>query len=113
MDGRRTLVVSLGLMAGCLGCAHDAGMPVTASNPLPADVKLQPDPPPRNPKPATCVALGDFSMQAANDANRSQIEKGQLHEQARKVYQKALELDPKNLQALAALARYYAKMDDQ
>jgi tetratricopeptide (TPR) repeat protein len=115
MDGRRTLMVSLGLLTGCLGCAHDGALPLAAtpaaSQPAAVAAK-EPDLPPRTAKPATYIELGNFSMQAATDPRRSTIEREQLHEQARKAYQKALAADPKNLQALAALARYYSAIGD-
>jgi tetratricopeptide (TPR) repeat protein len=114
MDGRRTLVLSLGLLSGSLGCAHDGALPVTANQAPPpaATPAREADLPPRTAKPATYIELGNFSMQAATDPRRSPIEREQLHEQARKAYQKALEIDPKNLQALAAMARYYNTIGD-
>jgi tetratricopeptide (TPR) repeat protein len=114
MDGRRTLVLSFGLLTGSLGCAHDAGLPVSANpTPPPQVVAKEPELPPRTAKPGTYIELGNFSMQEANDPRRSSVEKEQYYEQARRSYQKALEVEPKNLQALAAMARYYSAIDDR
>jgi tetratricopeptide (TPR) repeat protein len=113
MDCRAALVLALGVAAGSLGCQKHAGLPLVAEQEVnPAKIRKAADLPKRPPQPATSVAFGRFNEQAAADPSRTPAEKQELLEQARKSYQQALKLDPKNVEALTALARLYNSMDD-
>jgi tetratricopeptide (TPR) repeat protein len=113
MECRTSLVLALGVAAGSLGCVNHAGLPVAATDePNPAKIVREADLPHRPPRPETCVAFGRLNEQAAADPNRPPVEKQQLLDRARKTYQQALKLDPKNPEALLALARLYNTMDD-
>jgi tetratricopeptide (TPR) repeat protein len=66
----------------------------------------------RQPKPATCVAFGDFCDRSAEDPKRLPADRQRLLDEARVAYQQALQNDPNNLAALHSLARLYNEMDD-
>lgn len=117
MDCRRSLVLALSLAAGVQGCARQSALPLAGTLPTPpvppqVTVQKEPDPPPRPPKPATCVALGILNDQEADDPKLAPAQREQLRTRARKAYQRALEIEPTHLPALAALARLYVKVDD-
>src|SRR5581483_11317700 len=64
------------------------------------------------PKPATCVAFGDFCDRSADDPKRAPADRDRLRDEARMSYQQALQNDPNNLAALQALARVYNERED-
>jgi tetratricopeptide (TPR) repeat protein len=111
---RRALALALGLLIGSFGCVHNPTIPmVTADEPVTANAPKDEGPVTmRQPKPSTCVALGNFNEQSAADPRRSPAEQEQLRERARRAYQQALKIDPNDRVALVALARLYITMDD-
>jgi tetratricopeptide (TPR) repeat protein len=128
MDCHKSLFLTLGLLgSAAAGCQHQVqSVPLpsaqaynTTPTPPPATVAVTTnvtakpaDLPKRQPRPATCVAFGDFLAREANSAEQSAVQKQQLREQARKAYQQALTLDEKYLPALQELAVLYVAMDD-
>jgi tetratricopeptide (TPR) repeat protein len=70
------------------------------------------DQPKRTPKAGTCVALGAFREQEADNPDLPPAEQTRLREDARKAYQQALRIDPDNVEATAALAHFFAKQGD-
>jgi tetratricopeptide (TPR) repeat protein len=66
----------------------------------------------RKPKPSTLVAYGEIHERAATDPGRSPAEQTELRNRARAAYQQALQIDPKNRQALMALTRLYTAEGD-
>jgi tetratricopeptide (TPR) repeat protein len=67
-------------------------------------------------KPATAaslVAMADVQLDAAFDERTAPGSKEALLDSARKGYQKALKQEPKSKDALRAMARYYAKLNER
>lgn len=69
-------------------------------------------PPPAPPKPATLVALGVLKEQSVETPGLSSSEQEQLLEEARRIYQQAIDLDPQHLPAYFHLARLYDSLND-
>lgn len=113
MDCRASLVLGLGLLAGCVGCAHEIHTAVATTD-LKADVRVnkEPEEAPRQPQAATCIAFGTFAEKSAGEETCTPAARDRLRDQARKAYQQAMRIDPNNLQAQVALARLYATMGD-
>src|SRR5262249_14502492 len=64
-------------------------------------------------KASTCVAFGTFSERCAADETKyTPVERDRLYDQARQAYQRALQIEPTNLAAQAALARMYVNRGD-
>jgi tetratricopeptide (TPR) repeat protein len=112
MDCRKALLAWILLACGFIGCTTLGGpsTPPVVETPFPFDDKDQKAD--RKPQAATFVACGNFHCQAAVDVARSSAEREGYYDMARKSYQRALELEPKNLPALQALARLYAVTGD-
>lgn len=64
-------------------------------------------------KPETEAAFADTEVEAAFSEGRTAVESDSLVDSARQRYQKALKADPKNVAALAGLARLYSKIGDR
>jgi tetratricopeptide (TPR) repeat protein len=115
MDCRRTLLLSLGLLvcaaAGCVFKKSQSVLPTPESLAM-EEVGRERKLPKRPPHASTCVAYGDFARQEADSTTRTPVEQDFMREQARKAYQQALEIDPKNLQASRALAQLYDARGD-
>jgi tetratricopeptide (TPR) repeat protein len=112
MKERGWLVLALAVAGAAVGCVHQSGMPLTADDKVnPADIKKAPEAPKRPPLPSTCVALAHFNERSAADPKCPAAEQTRLRDQARRAYQQALELEPKNLDALTGLARLYVAME--
>jgi tetratricopeptide (TPR) repeat protein len=113
MMERGWLVLALAVAVGAVGCTHQTGLPLTPDDKITAaDIKKAPELPKRPPLPSTCVALARFSERSAADPKCSPADQTRLRDQARRAYQQALDLDPKNLDALTGLARLYVTMED-
>jgi tetratricopeptide (TPR) repeat protein len=112
MNCRLTRALAMTLLFGSLGCAHEKDLTLAAKDEHPAVVHKETELAKRNPLPSTCVAFGTFSEHSAAAPRISPAEQERLRDQARKAYQQALELDPKDLTALTALARLYITLDD-
>jgi tetratricopeptide (TPR) repeat protein len=113
MDGRTKLLLACGLFGGLAGCSHQSSMPLQQSQEPPiAASKNGPASGKRDPLPSTCIALGRTSERAAEVAGRSPADQQKLREQARRSYQKALQLDPTNLEAMSCLGNLYLTLND-
>ncbi len=121
MDCRTLRLAALGLLLGSWGCSKSSAIPPVAGGPpsgplvtqhVPPDAKLEPAGPPRQPKPATCVALAVLREQTAETKKDSPAERTELYDQARRAYQQALKLDEKYLPAYKGLARLYETLQD-
>ncbi len=77
---------------------------------LPDDGEIHKDLPKRTPLPETCVKYGAWHEHEALAPGRSPLQQEQMRDQARKLYQQALGIDPKYLPASLALAHLYASM---
>lgn len=62
--------------------------------------------------PETMVAFADVQLEAALDEKTPPSNREQLLDAARGSYQKALQRDPKNKQAMLGLARYYSRVNE-
>jgi tetratricopeptide (TPR) repeat protein len=112
MDCRRQLISAILAMGlGGFGCAHQQGMTLAQVREQTA-ADLQPEGGKRRPRASTCLAFGNFDEHTALDPARSPADKQQLLDQARKAYQQAIQLEPKNATAIIALARVYNLLDD-
>jgi tetratricopeptide (TPR) repeat protein len=80
----------------------------------PANVEVSHDKnlPKRTPHASTCVSFGDFREREAMEPKTAEADKQQMHDQARRAYQQALEIDPKCLAAYTGLARLYTNVGD-
>src|SRR5262245_59892241 len=120
MDCRWTRWILGAVCAGALGCSSPSkwlagrsdvdeeslarsAAKIAADEPIPQASKL---------KPETWVSLGDVRVQMAADPNRTPADAERLREQAREMYQRALERDPKNLAAHKGLIRLYVNGND-
>jgi tetratricopeptide (TPR) repeat protein len=125
MDCRRLLTLATSLTLGCLGCLHHQTAPnanppdktaastrstdpaqALANSPSETDHKSH------KPKASTFVAVGDYRAANTHESGLSPAQIEAAQEDARKMYVKALELDPKYLPAYLALARLYESVGD-
>jgi tetratricopeptide (TPR) repeat protein len=98
-----------------LGCFPQSTVPLVANNSaLPADKEIVTDKdlPKRQPKASTCVALGNFQLQAAVDIERSPAQKTEMYEMGRKYFQQAIKSDAKCKEAYVGLAQAYQELGD-
>jgi tetratricopeptide (TPR) repeat protein len=110
MDCRKWLFSTV-LMAAA-GCAHDAGGPlITTENQAMAEATPEKELPKRSPRAHTCVVLGNLKEKEA-ESSTTLREQELLRDQARLLYQQALEIDPDNLEALHAFAKMYVAVKD-
>jgi tetratricopeptide (TPR) repeat protein len=119
MDWRRSLVVVLSLLGSVTGCSLTGAQlaPLKAEgSPAFADAGTDARPPrelpKREPKAKTCVEYGKFREDEARAPGRTPAEQEALLDQARRMYQQALQVEPKNLEAARSLARLYARQRD-
>ena len=101
MPARASVLLLLGLALGC------ATLPGT-----PSGFNAEGTPLKRQPQPATCVAYGELHEKAALEPGRSSAEQEELRNKARLGYQQALQINPKDLPAMLALARLYTSEGD-
>jgi hypothetical protein len=118
MDGRKWVVLALGLLGSVPGCvasfsrtpggeAPRAAAPVQTSSPPPVSEAA-----PRKPRPATLVALGRFREATATDPQIAPEQRQRLLGEACQAYQEALKLDPNFAPAYASLGHVYALSGD-
>jgi tetratricopeptide (TPR) repeat protein len=109
MPARAYLLLLVGLViTGALGCATLPSSPSVPNGEGSAVSSARK----RQPRPSTYVALGELHEKAATDPERSPAEQEELRNKARLAYQQALQVNPKDLPALTALARLYASEGD-
>lgn len=98
-----------------VGCDHFKGatldMPLPSAEALPAALKSDKSKK-RDFSPAGLVSIGDFRTLTARDPNVSSADKQYFREQGRKVYQRAIKLDPKFLAAYVGLGRLYQDLQE-
>ena len=115
MEGRTSLaLLTFALTLGCSGCVTTQG-PKSPDN---AAVKIDETPvitkndgPRRNPQAKTEIAFGKLKeTDAESESAKSDPElQARLRDEARRAYQKALEIDKNNLEAARCLAGVYVK----
>lgn len=126
MDGRiSACLLTIPFTMLCAGCiasqtpkavapAPTTQAPATQA-PIERSVKVKKDDgPKRNPLPSTEVAFGELKEgEADSDAGKKNPEaQARLRDEARQAYQKALKIDPNNLEGFRHLGRLYAKKND-
>ncbi|HXG09327.1 MAG TPA: tetratricopeptide repeat protein [Gemmataceae bacterium] len=112
MDCRRSVVLGLALLGGVLGCSLRKTHSELAPSDALADMRPERELPKRTPRAKTCVEYGRLCESEARSPQRSPAEQEELRDRARKMYQQALQIDPKNLPAALALARLYTSLGD-
>jgi tetratricopeptide (TPR) repeat protein len=65
------------------------------------------------PLPSTMVAFADVQLEAALDERNGLTNRQELLDAARTGYQRALQQDPSNKQAMLGLARYYSRVGER
>jgi tetratricopeptide (TPR) repeat protein len=110
MDCRKWLCSTV--LLAVVGCAHDASGPLIVSeNQVIAEATPEKELPKRSPRAHTCVVLGNLKEKEAESSSVLR-EQELLRDQARLLYQQALEIDPENLEALHAFAKMYVAVKD-
>jgi Tfp pilus assembly protein PilF len=120
MECRKVPSLALVLLFTVVGCTHDqAVVPpddkvgrITLAAKEDTASPVDPDAPKRIPKPATCVARGNFfALEAAAQKDSPTLQEAN-QDLARKSYQQAIKIDPTNVPAYRALANLYLDMND-
>lgn len=117
MEGRWKSLMAAGVLCGLTGCglldkkpASSMGTvepPITSNS---RDDRRGKD----GPVGANLlVQLGEVRIQAATDPNKTAAERESLCNEARITYEKALQQEPKNLDAMLGMARLYAVVKDK
>src|SRR6266404_6770518 len=100
MDCRRSWLVALGLAGAVLGCGpEDRTRQLTPEPPITAQLKNDSDTPKRKPKADTCVAMGNFHEREADTQVDAPALQERYRDLARREYQQALAIDPKDAAA--------------
>jgi tetratricopeptide (TPR) repeat protein len=112
MQGRK-LALMVCVAASCAGCVTETkDVPPGQMGNL-KGVTIKPEEPcTRTPQPHSLVAMGQFREEQAGNDKLGVAQQNALREEARKAYQRALEIDPKNVEAHLALANFYARQED-
>ncbi|MFO0866058.1 MAG: tetratricopeptide repeat protein, partial [Gemmataceae bacterium] len=125
MDGRTTLACVLGLFLAGAGCVHTNSSsttpPPATPQASPAELSSLPqstfpeDPAhggKRLPKSSTVVAMAAMKEREAEKLEKDPDLQFKVRDQSRVLYQEALKLDEKNLDAYTGLIRIYAHQGD-
>jgi tetratricopeptide (TPR) repeat protein len=112
MEGHKLALVFC-VAASCAGCVtQESTVPVPPETLASLKGVKEQEYAKRDGKPQTWVALGQvYESQSRKDAQGS-AEQSLRRDEARKAYQKALEIDPKCVEAHSALANLYLSQDD-
>jgi tetratricopeptide (TPR) repeat protein len=116
MEGRWKSLIAAGVLCAITGCGlldkkpapMGTGEPPVASNAR-DDRRGKDGPVGAN----LLVQLGEVRIQAATDPNKTAAERESLCNEARITYEKALQQEPKNLEAMLGMARLYAVVKDK
>jgi tetratricopeptide (TPR) repeat protein len=112
---RVSVVLALALVSGAVGCTPQETLPLVPPGTVvepPAQSSTADGEGKRMPRPATCLAAGQFREHEAECPDVPPAVKEQLREQARKAYQQAIAIDPNYLPAQRALAHLYETLGD-
>jgi tetratricopeptide (TPR) repeat protein len=114
MDCRRVFsLLALGLLGTCAGCVTEPMVPGGSAERLAGmDIRKLREPPRRKPSGDLCLAYGRLAENSADQPGLDEVQRAKLQEEARKAYQRALELDPRNKAAYLALGKLYATLGD-
>jgi lipopolysaccharide biosynthesis regulator YciM len=114
MEGRK-LALMLCVAASCAGCVSESKSVEVPPEQLAnlRGVTIKPEEPYKGEaRPQTWVAFGQFKEGQSRDDKLGVAQQNVLRDEARKAYQKALDLDPKCVEAHVALANFYLNQDD-
>jgi tetratricopeptide (TPR) repeat protein len=101
------------LAASCGGCVTETKtMPLTGEMANNIKGLKETEYPKREAQPQTWVAVGDLYQTKACDPATTPAQQSACFDEARKSYQKALEIDPKFVPAHLQLAKLYVNKDD-
>lgn len=114
MNCRRGVALAAGLMISGVGCtgAQISPMAMTQTGQL-VEVQKVDELPKRPPKASTLIAYGGLCERSADEPKCPPAQRERLRDQARRSYQQALGLEPKNVEAMVALANLYVKSGDK
>jgi tetratricopeptide (TPR) repeat protein len=118
MDGRTSVaLLTFALSLGCAGCVTTQSQTAADNTPAKsseAPVVAKNDGPKRTPQATTALAFGKLKeVDADSESAKSNPElQARLRDEARRAYQKALEIDKNNLEAARRLAGLYVKTGD-
>jgi tetratricopeptide (TPR) repeat protein len=111
--GLRKLALAVGLAASCAGCVTETKtVPVSPETLAKMPGIKEAEAPKREPQANTWLALGQLHETRAGDPQKAPFEQAESRDEARKAYQKAIELNPKNSDAYVCLANLYLKQED-
>src|SRR5580704_14811856 len=109
----RKWVLVLGAAASCAGCVTESkSVEVSSENIGKLKNIKETEYAKQEPKATTHLAMGQLKEAEAADAKLTPVQQEKLRDQARREYQKAMELDPHCIQAHVALATWYSRQDD-
>jgi Flp pilus assembly protein TadD len=112
MNFRKWALV-LGAAASCTGCVTETkSVDVSSENIGKLKNIKETEYAKQEPKATTHLAMGQLKEAEAADAKLTPVQQEKLRDQARREYQKALELDAHCIQAHVALATWYSRQDD-
>jgi tetratricopeptide (TPR) repeat protein len=96
-----------------LGCTEQSQVTVSPES-VPAHAKIAKadDLPKRTPKASTCVAFGDLRLKGVIKGDFQGPDRETALEQARKAYEQALRIDPKNVEACQGLGLVHQQLGD-
>ena len=101
------------LFAAGLGCSEQSQVTVSPESVPPhAKIVKADDLPKRTPKASTCVAFGDLRVKGVIQGDFKGPEREPALEQARKAYEQAMRIDPKNIDAYQGLAQVHQLSGD-
>ncbi len=96
-----------------LGCTEQSQVTVSPETVPPhAKIAKAEDLPKRTPKASTCVAFGDLRLTGVIKGDFQGPDREQALEQARKAYEQALRIDPRNMDAYRGLGLVHQQLGD-
>jgi Tfp pilus assembly protein PilF len=99
--------------ASCVGCVTETkSLPVSPENWGKMKGIKEVDVPKHDPKPQTFIAAGALEEGKASNGKAGPAEQNAYRDEARKYYQKAIEIDPHCVQGYGQLANLYILQDD-
>ena len=108
----RKLALLVGAAASCAGCVTETkSVPMTAEMASKVNVK-EAVYPKRQAQPQTWIAVGELYEAKAGEQKADPAQLSVSQEEARKAYQKAIEIDPKCVSAHIHLGNLYLHKDD-
>ncbi|MCI0456330.1 MAG: tetratricopeptide repeat protein [Gemmataceae bacterium] len=112
MDCRRSLLAAMCLLGACAGCVTQPMVPGGSADTLASVAAMRPSSGgKRKPSAELCTAYGKFCERGAEQTDNPEQQQV-FRDEARKSYQKALELDPKYAHGYRGLASLYLQLNN-